>query len=315
MWEETKIEKLFKQKILKQKDELQNHTKYSANYDFVKENLCTNLYSNIKIKEPNLTDHGEDHIKNVLQNAYSLVDEKSFTGVELYVLCMAILIHDIGNLNGRDGHERTLKKYFNKDKFDSIDNTHITMISLIASKHGGKDCDAIGKLNLNGNLDGKNIRQAEIASLLRFADEIAEGKQRTSDIFFEDNDLIPEDSKIYHYYAKVLEQPIVDGNSIRLDFNIKLLDVEDIEKLIIEIFRRINKLNDERIYCSHYNNDIYKIKKVAINLAFYKNNDTFTSIESKGGLFNFELSGRYIHCDNKAEGKQESQIKKILELI
>lgn len=314
MWNETKIEKLFKAKIIEDKDKLLNYNKYLVNYELVKEYLCTHLYKNILIKEKDLTDHGADHIHNVLQNAYILIDEKSFTGIELYVLCMAILIHDIGNLNGRKGHEQTLKKYFNKKIFNTIDNSHILITSLIASKHGGKKCDAIGELS-DGNLDGFLINESKIASLLRFADEIAEGKQRTSDIFFKDYGLISQDSMIYHQYAKVLEGPIIENNYIRLDFIIKLSEFDDIEKLINEIFRRINKLNDERIYCSHYCDDIHRIKKIVINLTFYENENIFTAIKPKNNnILNFELSGQNIFCD-KMEEMQKNRIEKILELI
>ena len=46
-------------------------------------------------------------------------------------------IHDIGNLDGREGHEKKLRLYFNRTNFKSIDVDHIKLISLIASKHGG----------------------------------------------------------------------------------------------------------------------------------------------------------------------------------
>ncbi len=315
MWNETEIEKLFKHKINKEAGRLQNVNKYIAYYDTVKEYLCDNLYKNINIKEPDLTDHGEDHIKNVLQNSYKLISEDNFTGVELYTLCMAILIHDIGNLNGRTGHEKMLKKYFNSTIFPTISKNHITIISLIASKHGGRECDSIGSLT-EDNIDGEKIRSAKIASLLRFSDEISEGKQRTSNIFFEENNLIQSKRLIYHQYASILEQPIIENNYINLDFNIYLKSIQNIGELIKEIFRRINKLNNERIYCSHYNEDIYKIKKVVVGLNFFKNDETFTSITTtEDNLLNFELSGKNIHCDAKNDKKQERQIEKILNLI
>jgi len=312
MWNETELEKLFFTNIKEETELTHSSSTYITYYNTVKEYFCTHLYKDIAKTEPDLTDHGEEHIKNVLQNAYSLIKDDNLNGIELYVLCMSILIHDIGNLDGRVGHEKKLRLYFSKSNFANIDNDHIKLISLIASKHGGKDCDAIGSGNLpiNTTLDRVSIRSQKIAAIVRFADELAEGKQRSSTILLETQKLT-SNSEIYHEYAQILKPPHIFKDTITLEFIIDLDKIKILLKeLLPEIFKRIEKLNNERIYCSHYCKSIQNINKVTVSLKFYKD-ENFDEIEfSDNKLINFEFSGKNIHCDKNES--QEEHINKIL---
>lgn len=315
MWSETEIEKLFVEQINKETELTYSSETYITHYNAVKEYFCTNLYKDIAKIEPDLTDHGEDHIKNVLQNAYSLIKDDNLNGIELYVLCVAILIHDIGNLDGRTSHEKKLRKYFNKTNFKSLDNDHIKLISLIASKHGGKDCDAIGGGNLasNGTLDRILVRSQKIAAIVRFSDELAEGKQRCSSILLENKQIAP-DSEIYHEYAQVLKPPCISKDTVILEFIIELDKIKTpLEQFLLEIFNRIEKLNNEKTYCSHYCQSIQNINKVTVSLKFYQEDD-FDEIEfSDNNLVNFEFSGRNIHCKNSYN--KTEHIKRILNYL
>lgn len=312
MWCETEIEKLFVEQINKESEMTHSSVTYITYYNMVKEYFCTQLYKDIAKVEPDLTDHGSEHIKNVLQNAFSLVKHSNLNGIELYVLCMSILVHDIGNLDGRIEHEKKLRKYFNKTNFKTLDNDHIKFISLIASKHGGKDCDTIGSVS-SYSLDRTYVRSQEIAAIVRFADELAEGKQRCSSILLEEYKISPE-SEIYHQYAEVLKPPCISKDTIILEFVIDLDKIKtNLQELLQVIFRRIEKLNNERIYCSHYCQSIQNINKVTISLKFYEA-DNFDEIEfSDNNLVNFEFSGRNIHCKNSYN--REEYIKKILDFL
>ncbi len=312
MWNETEIEKLFVEKIKQESELTHSSNTYITHYNTLKDYLCTHLYADISRVEPDLTDHGAEHIKNVLQNAYSLIKDDDLNGIELYVLCMAILIHDIGNLDGREGHEKKLRLYFNKNKFNTIDNDHIKIISLIASKHGGKDCDAIGGGNLpiKGTLDRILLRSQKVAAIVRFADELAEGKQRSSTILLE-NQQLASGSEIYHDYAQILKPPHILKDTIALEFVIDLDQIKTpLDKLLPEIFNRIEKLNNEKTYCSHFCKSIQNINKVTVSLKFYQD-DNFDEIQfSDNNLVNFEFSGKNIHC--KENENREEHIQKIL---
>ena len=67
--------------------------------------------------EPNLSDHGPEHIQNVFENAYLLLgkhgcshaDTKlALNANELYFLSLSTLFHDLGNIHGRTDHNRRL---------------------------------------------------------------------------------------------------------------------------------------------------------------------------------------------------------------
>jgi ABC-type antimicrobial peptide transport system permease subunit len=315
MWNDTQIEQLFFKKIKNETETTYSSEIYKNNYIQVRNNFCQNVYNNIGRVEPNLTDHGEKHIKNVLQNAYFLINNNdNLSGIELYVLCMAILVHDIGNLNGRKGHEQTLNKYFSNKIFNTIDQNHIRTISLIASKHGGKECDTIGSLEERDYFDAIPIRSRKIAAILRFADELAEGKQRTSLSY---QDYVSDASKIFHEYATILEPPAIQKDTVVLNFNIYLDKIEtNIEDMLNFIATRIEKLNNERVYCAHYCNHIHSIKKIAISLKFYSTINDFNEIKIDNDfsdLINFELSNKNIHCDESQS--IHKRIEKILEKL
>jgi len=304
MWVNTEIEKVFLEKS--------NENQYWSTYAYCKEYFCRELYSNISRVEPNLTDHGETHISNVLKNAYKLLAKDVLNVHELYTLCMSILIHDIGNLSGRVNHEVKLKNYFNRTIFPTIQSDHITLISQIASKHGGDNCDAINTLSDASHIDGEQVRAQKIASILRFADELAEGKQRTSTVLLE-HDLIGEGSKLYHVYAEILKEPLIQKDTVSLVYDIRLhkYTSKELNELLALLFKRIKKLDKERIYCGHYCNDVQNIKKVAISINFYKDKDDFEPINFQDNkLINFELSSKNIHCDE--QNKNGNIVEKIL---
>jgi metal-dependent HD superfamily phosphatase/phosphodiesterase len=97
-------------------------------YDLAKSILKKDILPWIRTSEPNLTDHGPDHIENVLNNAYKLIeptinhllscdvtiDKPIFSHLDLYFLCQAILFHDVGNLFGRNKHNQTAYKVINE---------------------------------------------------------------------------------------------------------------------------------------------------------------------------------------------------------
>lgn len=302
MWIETKIEKELTEKIKQQSCDILNTHNYVTNYNMVKSYFIGHIYSKIASIEPNLTDHGEVHIQNVLQNAYELINNSNNTlsGVELYVLCMGILVHDIGNLSGRKGHESKLKEYFNITKFSTLDRKHITSISQIAKSHGGIDCDTIGTVTVN-NLDGVCVRGQKIAAILRFADELAEGKQRTSLVMLE-KDLISKDSRLYHIYASILDRPAIIKDTISLDYSVYIDEhLEMLKELLAFIHERVDKLYKELLYCGHYCDDINRIKKVSVCVSIFKNKDECEVINIQNELLKFELSGQNTHCKQKLD--------------
>jgi hypothetical protein len=308
MWHITEIEELLKLELDTLGSKVLDHNKYYQQYDQVKNYMCNQIYSEIKATEPDLTDHGETHIKNVLLNAYTLIKysldgDQQYSPLDLYVLCTSILIHDIGNLHGRNGHEKTLVKTYNSNTaFSNIENSEKKVISSIATSHGGEE-GAISELTNHEHIEGKQIQNKCIAGVLRFADELAEGPQRTSSYRI-DNDLIEENSLKYHLYAEFSTAPVINNDVVLLKYDIQLdrFTGETISDFLILLYSRIYKLNRERINCGIHSKHIQKIKKVAITIRFYENKESLEPLKNiKKQLVEFELNNLNCNKINKEE--------------
>jgi hypothetical protein len=195
IWVDTELEKLLFKKLKEEFTEHQVSTLISDYHD-VRIKLKANIYEEIKRFQPGLTDHSSEHIKDVMDRAYCLIGSNNtvLTPIDYYVLCLCILFHDVGNIFGRIGHQ---KKEIIQKIYEHVRNTtnnrqfkkEKTIISTIASTHGGTSeknirnpDDTISDLT-DFSYDGlydKKINVTEIAALLRFSDELAEGVQRTS---------------------------------------------------------------------------------------------------------------------------------------
>jgi hypothetical protein len=85
-------------------------------YSATRSKLVDQIFSEIKGIVPSLSDHGEKHINNVLNNACDLLSEKhkshGLSGIDLYCLGMFILFHDVGNLFGRENHQHNVSQVY-----------------------------------------------------------------------------------------------------------------------------------------------------------------------------------------------------------
>lgn len=296
MWHETSLETLLKKQLKTLDLSVLHHDKFYQQYEQVRQYMRTEIYPNITRIEPNLSDHGEVHIQNVLHNAYKLIEyplnrDNKYTPLDLYVLCSAILIHDIGNIHGRHKHETALENVYMSNKvFSNIDTVEKRIVSKIATSHGGME-NAISTLSDEENISGKRIRSKCIAGLLRFADELAEGPQRTS-TYMLNNSLISNESSIYHQYASISESPVIALDAVILKYNIAVSNFleNELGQLLLMLYSRIYKLNRERINCGIYSEHIQKIKKVAVTINFFKEESSLSTIKVDRQLTIFELN-------------------------
>ena len=122
--------------------------------------------------------------------------------------------------------------------------------------------DTLKYLDNNAMLEHRPIRMGLIGSILRFADELAEGNHRTSHFMIQGG-RFPSESMVFHRYA-LCSQVNVDRNGERicLTYHIKLrfdgngdtedhsiIRIEDLQELLNFIYYRIAKLNQERQLC------------------------------------------------------------------
>lgn len=242
-----------------------------------------NFFDEIKGQEPNLSDHSAKHIQDVFERTYKVIGEenfKSFTVHEIYCLALMILFHDVGNIFGRKGHDskERIAVIYNKYRNNASNYRDERRVVIEgASAHTGQSKngsnDTLKSVN-EDSIRGERIDLQELASILRFSDELAEGKQRTCSFLLEQK-LIDKASEIYHLYAQITD--------IRIDRNLERISIAyhmDIPKkftiaeqkklkdLIGFTYKRAVKLDIERRYTKNYSRIIEKFKYVVVQYNF-----------------------------------------------
>ncbi len=273
MWIETELEKFMHKKLIEEFNE-QTGTTYYSQYDVARNYLVNNIFSYIATIEPNLTDHSDKHIENVLNNVWLLIQDDlgRFNAIELYLLCLSVLFHDSGNINGRDGHNKKIA-----DIYSEIVGTNSArlqekrLVTMVVRAHCGKSkrntSDTLIEVDEKASLFSREIKVREIAGIIRFADELAEGPQRTSDYLIKSGK-IEEASLIYHKYASITEVYIGKNDGrIALTYNIEIPIMGiDIETIIKFIYKRIIKLDTERRYCKYYAPSLNNLKTTDVQI-------------------------------------------------
>lgn len=241
---------------------------------------------NIQAILPNHTDHSPKHIANVLDKAYELLGEdiQALTGVELFGLISAILFHDTGNIFGRNEHQHQIVRVYDAAWPNlQINNRDRFIVSRAGAAHCGYASDG-SKNTLNdvdvftSGFDTKSVRLREIAAILRFADELAEGPQRTSK-FMQECGLYSDDSEIYHEYASATTVSVgknLGRIALTYDVDVKLGsgrrlktgEAGRLKRLIKYIYIRIMKLNEERQYARHYSEILSPFKQTTAVIKF-----------------------------------------------
>lgn len=259
-------------------------SKLHSAYDSTKAKLREQVYDNIGAAEPNLTDHGIRHVDNVLTNALRLLGDngaEALSGRDLYCLGMSILFHDAGNVWGREGHHDKVSRLH-----DEIRGTNgslrreKTLIVRAARAHTGKAPDgSTDTLKLVPDvepLEGGRVRLREVAAVLRMADELAEGPQRTSELVQATGGYARASMKHHEYASSV--HVLIDRNTARLvmTFEIDLPDMEDggpgqelLKARLRYAYRRIQKLDQERRYTSFYSQTLRAFRATEASFNFH----------------------------------------------
>jgi len=268
------------------------YSRYESLYDFLKEKVYDQVNIGAHLKDPDilLNDHGIKHVETVIEKATELVRCKAcdFTAYEVYILLLCVLLHDVGIIFGRYEHEINVDEIFSKVENLFGQNTIETMmIHRIVNSHGGKiqgteEKDKISYLfpkPEENSLKGI-VRTHAIASILRFADELADDKRRAYNILLDQKEF-PKKSEVYHIYSSCLDSVFVKHKiqAVELTFMIPKTyatqlfgNMNDNGILLIdEIYNRILKMHLERIYCMRFLKGMIDINKISVSIDFYDN--------------------------------------------
>ena len=259
------------------------------------------------------TAHDAEHFDEVVLHAGNLIcanDLIARTGsnlpnelnaFELYILLVAIRVHDVGNMYGRDKHEKMCFQILRDiGSASGNDDAEKKLIASIAQAHGGLTSsgskDTIGNLQSNIIAGSVSARPRLLAGIVRIADEICENRRRAANTLIRSTS-VPKHSEIYHKYAASLigNQWSRSDSFLTLRFEAKLSDIvrawgcEERKSsngkitetyLLDEIFRRLDKMNLERKYCNIFTKEIFTIDSIraSINIVTDEEHESIKTI-------------------------------------
>lgn len=258
-----------------------------SRYKFFRGELFKDVLPYIRGSEPVLSDHSERHIVDVLNNAEALIGDKCpecLGPLDLYILCLSILFHDAGNVYGREDHHVRISEIYETLFGKHRDRSEQMLVAYIAGAHTGTAADGskdtLKPLN-TGTFKGESIQVLELASILRMADELAEGPQRTTKYANEINLYDSNhDSKIFHDYGSATHITIDRRRGlIMLNYHIELSqeggDVKayghDFSQFMKFVVKRMAKLNVERKFTSYYSDVLKDFRKIRVSMIFHLN--------------------------------------------
>jgi hypothetical protein len=222
----------------------------------------------------------------VFDNVVSLISteatEHCLSGGELYILALVVLFHDVGNLFGRTGHHEKIGEVYHWARGnDSVAIREKTLVVRAAKAHTGVSQsgskNTLVEVDESDHFGGKPVALRVIAAILRLADELAEGPQRTTEFFR--NTIGYGDSQKFHQYAACTHVSADRSTGrIRLTYEIQLDDfglpadltrAKELSDFIAIVLDRVAKLDEERRYTRFYcpQLEVFRQTDVAINFS------------------------------------------------
>ena len=237
-----------------------------------------------------LTDHGTQHITTVIRRASELVTDGEsvfLTPYETFLLLAAIHFHDVGNIFGRDKHERRISELMQEldESIIGSDGMEKRMIRDIAMAHGGyadtegHDKDTISRLSWESPIGSSEPRVKLLAAVLRFADELADDHTRTSRFLI--NSGLVRKSEAYHIYADRLRNVTIQPKDRKVSLLFELDAIHATKKywkgrrkvyLYDEIVERSLKMHREHVYCLRFLQPHVRIDTIDVSITITTEN-------------------------------------------
>lgn len=256
------------------------------------------------------TDHSADHFDEVVKYGGFLLGLKnSRTDVEkvldsvldhdwilkpyeIYIVLLSIRLHDVGNIYGRDNHEKRINEVIQRFKIVHLhkDKIESSMIASIAGAHGGVtesgEKDTIGNLSETGSANGHiyDIDNRKLAAITRFADEVCENRQRVGSYGAKN---VPGHNLVFHTYAGAIVENYIKDRSLYLNLQFcighltKLYQIYEEKKgkaTLIDVdlpsitLARLRKAELERRYCNRFVPEKAQISSIFISITITEDN-------------------------------------------
>ena len=294
-WEERPLEKYVERclsEALKSEGE-----ELWARYRNTRADVVGQILPWIAANQPTLTDHGPKHVQDVIDNIALLLgfdndfneassnrDACPLPPYEMLVLLLGAVMHDVGNILGRDRHNDKIVQLWNSlPAWNLWDAPERRLVIAAGRAHTGRgrdgSKDTLRELSITPSYFRKKpLDLASIAAIIRLADELAEGPQRTSNFMIE-NGFISDESMVFHQYAQITQVSIARQRGlIALSYNIDICQknypvgkeelTAHLGKLLEMAYSRALKLNYERQFARYYAPILSPFKDTSISLAF-----------------------------------------------
>lgn len=271
-------------------------------YSLMKQIICIDYADWIQANCPYFTDHGLKHIDSVISSASELIAPllknriDALNIVETFLLLCSVLYHDAAMVYQRSGHAEKAKEILDKYQHNFPNQDFLRIIGDIVRAHGGKEGlkrpRAAEKISYNSRT--YDVRPKLLASVLRFADEISENRSRISSEII---DTVPDQNKIFWQYANTITSsfPLPDSKRVTIVYSIdkslitkRFKAIEFKERadnngelsLIEYVICRLEKVNNERIYCSAFMEPYLEYKEVVAEITILNGLDRIASFDS-----------------------------------
>lgn len=306
IWETLEIEEKIQAALIRDLDRSHGDERFGY-YTAARKHLLEDILDEIKTIQPSITDHGPRHIRHVLENIQELLgdsigvwhketkilDKGSLNGMELYILGLSALFHDVGNIFQRNEHQKQIESIYAFARPSPGGNQYSEekMIILdICKAHCGDGLDGskntLAFVTELSKLDRTEIRPEQLAPILRFADELAEGEQRTSHFMIQQHKYSKKSLQFHRYaFSSHVDIDRAHGR-IRLRYHIDLrlscepdrketpdpgsvIPIRSLAKFLDFIYHRIEKLNQERQYAKHYCSLLEPFRETSASFNFW----------------------------------------------
>jgi len=286
----------------------EDRRKAFACYLAMREKIAVDYLPLISSRIPYINDHTRKHLERVLAHIESLLEmnfyapgqsgadipaDKHITWTDTLILLNALVWHDIGNIYGREGHAQEVHDCFKDVAPRMYDGQLAQYVKQVAEAHSGPNAieRAIPNAQAVVRYHSDDIHLQFLAAVLRFADELDEDSRRISPGEYEELGVVPEDNQRFWFFSKVNSSIKVQMNSgpfntslsVHIDSKVPAsrFDVRFTTRrrpgtgqrvktaAMTEYFRRIFKINAERVYCNSYLTTAYNhpgIGSLHINL-------------------------------------------------
>lgn len=261
--------------------------KYFEHYVSMKQHLADKYYSNTGSalaaeQGDRFTKHDISHVDDVIGAASQMLgfdceggsanqNNKILYPYEVYVLLLAILLHDAGNAVRRSGHEKLASEILREISVNTgMNNLEKSIIANIAQAHGGalddgnKETITALMSDPEPNIGSIKIRAWKLAALVRLADELSENPTRADESAIA-NPKTSDLSLLANYYCLCINGRIdFPSESVHLDFYVdrqllpRVFKVPDgkggtSEIMFVDyIAERLEKCERERRYCHRF---------------------------------------------------------------